>query len=176
MLIISGLLIIIEGSLMIRSISQDEVQEFIDCYIQVFETLRGILPPDYVETQIEKASTNEYKDRLRAEVDNPDSILLVSTIDDAITGMTWGNIREDRTAWLAFMGVKKPHRGKGIGRALLHRFIDQCKEKEASKVSLDTSHALVPAISLYESEGFVRGGLLENPYGLELILFSKEIA
>lgn len=160
----------------IRYISHDEVQDFIDCYIQVFETLKGVLPLDYVETQIQKASSNEYNERLLAEVDSPDSILLVSVADDAITGMAWGNIREDGSAWLAFMGVKKPYRGKGIGRSLLHRFIDECKAGGASKVSLDTSHALVPAITLYESEGFVREGLIENPYGLELILFNKDIS
>ena len=109
-------------------------------------------------------------------MDSPDSILLVSVADDATTGMAWGNIREDGSGWLAFMGVKKPYRGKRIGRALLHRFIDECRARGASKVSLDTSHALVPAITLYESEGFVREGLLENPYGLELILFNKDIS
>ena len=160
----------------IRYITHDEVRDFIDCYIEVFETLNGVLPLDYVETQIQKASTKEYYDKLLSAFDNPDCILAVSLIDEAIIGMTWGNIREDGTGWLAFMGVKKPHRGKGVGRAILNWFIDECKARGAPSVSLDTSHSLVPAIRLYESEGFVREGLLENPYGLELILFSKDIS
>ena len=159
----------------IRYIARDEVRDFIDCYIEVFETLKGILPLDYVETQIQNASTQEFYDNLLAEFDNPDCILAVSLIDEAIIGMTWGNIREDGTGWLAFRGVKKPHRGKGVGRAILYWFIDECKARGAPSVSLDTNHALVPAITLYESEGFVRQGLIENPYGLELILFNKEL-
>ena len=159
----------------IRHITRDEIQDFIDCYIQVFETLKGVLPLDYVETQIQNASTEEFYDKLVAEFDNPDCILAVSHIDEDIIGMAWGNIREDGTGWLAFMGVKKPHRGKGFGRALLLWFIDECKARGTPSVSLDTNHVLVPAITLYESEGFVRQGLIENPYGLELILFSKEL-
>ena len=159
----------------IRYITRDEIQDFIDCYIEVFETLKGILPLDYVETQIAKASTEEFYDNLVSEFDNPDCILAVSHIDDSIIGMTWGNIKEDGTGWLAFMGVKKPYRRKGIGRALVNWFIDECKVRDTPSVSLDTNHALVPAITLYESEGFVRQGLLENPYGLELILFTKDL-
>jgi GNAT superfamily N-acetyltransferase len=160
----------------IRYITRDEVRDFIDCYVEVFETLKGILPLDYVETQIQKSSTKEFYTKLLAEFDNPDCILAVSLIDEAIIGMTWGNIREDRTGWLAFMGVKKPHRGKGVGRTILNWFIDECKTRGAPSVSLDTNHTLVPAITLYESEGFVRKGLIENPYGLELILFTKDIS
>ena len=160
----------------IRYITRNEIQEFIDCFIEVFETLKGILPLDYVVTQIQKAYTQEFYDGLLTEFKNPDCILAVTLIDEAIIGMTWGNIKEDGTGWLGFMGVKKPHRGKGIGRAILNWFIDECKARDTPSVSLDTHHALVPAITLYESEGFVRQGLIENPYGLELILFSKDLS
>ena len=73
------------------------------------------------------------------------------------------------------MGVKKPFRGKGLGRLLLNRFIDESMVKGANKISLDTDPSLVPAITLYKSEGFTRDGTVVNPYGLELILFSKNL-
>ena len=71
--------------------------------------------------------------------------------------MAWGNVKED-AAWLGFMGVKEPFRGKGLGRSLLNRFIDESKARDACKISLDTDPSLVPAIRLYESEGFRREG------------------
>ena len=157
----------------IYHISPDEVQDFIDCYIEVFETLKGILPLDYVDGQIEKATKTDFYDRLISEFDSPDNILLAASLDDKLIGMTWGGIKDDGSAWLGFMGVKKPYRRNGTGRALLHRFIDICREKGVSKVRLNTDEALVQAISLYESEGFVRDGFIKNQYGLELILFTK---
>ena len=160
----------------IYQISPDEVQGLIDCYIQVFKTLEGILPTEYVETQVEKASTQEFFDDMMGKVDTPDNILLVSSLDEKIIGIAWGNIKEDGSAWLGFMGVKKPHRSSGIGRALLHQFIDECLVRGSSRVSLNTDPRLVPALKLYESEGFVRGKTVTNPFGLELIIFSKEIA
>jgi GNAT superfamily N-acetyltransferase len=73
------------------------------------------------------------------------------------------------------MGVKMPYRGKGIGRSLLNRFICEVRIRGASKVSLDTDPSLLPAIMLYESEGFKRQGMVVTPRGLELILFSKSL-
>lgn len=159
----------------IYHISPNEVQDFIDCYIEVFETLKGILPLGYVNGQIEKAYKTDFYDRLISEFDSPDNILLAASFDDKLIGMTWGGIKDDGSAWLGFMGVKKQYRRKGTGRALLHRFIDICRDRGVHRVSLNTDEALVQAISLYESEGFVRDGLIKNQYGLELILFTKKL-
>ena len=86
--------------------------------------------------------------------------------------MLWGNIKED-AAWLSFMGVKERFRGQGLGRSLLHRFIDESRDRGVPKIGLDTDPSLVPAIRLYESEGFTQEGTVVNPHGMELILFSK---
>jgi ribosomal protein S18 acetylase RimI-like enzyme len=63
----------------------------------------------------------------------------------------------------------------GIGRALLCQFIEQCINRGAHKISLDTDPKLVPAIKLYESMGFSREGFVTSPNGMKLILFGKEL-
>jgi ribosomal protein S18 acetylase RimI-like enzyme len=73
------------------------------------------------------------------------------------------------------MGVKLPYRHRGVGRALLNHFIDELKARGASNVSLNTEPSLVPAITLYESEGFKREGTVISTSGLELIIFSKNL-
>ena len=125
--------------------------------------------------QITEASNQEYHQEIVGLLDNDNNILLISNQNEEITGLAWGNVKED-LAWLGFMGVKKLFRGKGVGRSLLNRFIDESIARGASKISLDTDPSLAPAIRLYESEGFKREGTLVNPYGLELILFSKNLS
>jgi ribosomal-protein-alanine N-acetyltransferase len=159
----------------IRSISRDETKDFIDCYIKVFETLMEILPQGYVINQIEKASKQDFQNKLLSIVDDSNSILLVATDYEKIIGLVWGNVKEDGSGWLGFLGVLEAFRRMGVGRALLCRFIEECIERGVLKISLDTDPRLIPAINLYESMGFVREGFVKNPYGMKLILFSKEL-
>ena len=160
---------------MIRYVTSSDVEDFIQCYIQVFQTLYNKLPEDYVTKQITVASTPEYNQKVQGLLDNPDNILLISQHNKTVTGMAWANVK-DGAAWLGFIGVKEPFRGKGIGRSLLNRFIDESMARGACKISLDTHTSLVPAIMLYESEDFIRKGTVVNPHGLELILFSKNLS
>ena len=159
---------------MIRFVTSSDIREFIQCYIQVFQTLYNILPDDYVTKQITHASTPDYHQKVQSLLDNSNNILLISQQNETVTGMAWGNVKEG-AAWLGFMGVKEQFRGKGLGRSLLNRFIDESRARGARRISLDTDPSLVPAIRLYESEGFTREGTVVNPHGLELILFSKNL-
>ena len=163
-----------KGIRMIRKIIYSEVNDFIQCYIEVFQTLYETLPKDYVSKQIADASTSKFHNYVEEQLDNDNNILLLSFQNETVTGMLWGNIKED-TAWLGFMGVKGPFRGKGLGRYLLNWFIDESKVRGVNKISLDTDPSIIPAIRLYESEGFVREGTVINPHGMELILFSKNL-
>jgi GNAT superfamily N-acetyltransferase len=159
----------------IRPISHEDLHGFIDCYIQVFRTLYEFLPEEYVKTQIEKANSPEFIDKLSKAVDNKNNILLVSLDDEKIVGMAWGNIKEDGSSWLRFMGVVQTHRRIGVGRGLLNRFIEECREKGSRKISLNTDPRLVSAIRLYEKTGFVKEGTVTNPHGLELMIYSKDL-
>jgi ribosomal protein S18 acetylase RimI-like enzyme len=160
---------------MIRSVTPSDVNEFIHCYVQVFKTLYGILPDEYVKTQIEKATKPDFHENLLKELENRNAILLTSTKGDTITGMAWGIIKEDGSSWLRFMGVTMSYRGYGLGRALLNRFIEESMVKGAKVISLNTDSRLVQAVRLYESTGFHVKGTVKNPFGLELILYSKDI-
>lgn len=157
----------------IQPISHKDVHGFIDCYIRVFKTLFNILPEDYVNTQLENASSPEIYRKLMQAVDDHQHILLVAIDHDNIVGMAWGNIAKDGSGWLGFMGVIQSYRRRGVGRDLLNRFIEECRKQGARKISLDTDPKLVPAIQLYEYSGFTQEGSATNPYGLELILYSK---
>jgi ribosomal protein S18 acetylase RimI-like enzyme len=159
----------------IQCLTYDNLYGFIECYIHVFKSLYGILPDYYVTNQIDEATKQGFYDKMGEELTNINSIMLVAIENHKIKGITWGRI-VDSSSWLAFMGVEPSSRGKGIGRALLNRFIDKSREKGAKKIRLNTHPDLIAAISLYENTGFIREGPIVNPHGLELILYSKEIS
>jgi ribosomal protein S18 acetylase RimI-like enzyme len=159
----------------IRLISQEGVQGFIGCYLEIWGSLKGILPDGYVDDQIKRASSQEFLEKLSEEVSDPIKSLMVAMDETETIGLAWGNIREDGSSWLTFLGVKPAHRRKGVGRSLLTRFIEESRKKGSHKVSLDTDPRLIPAVRLYESMGFVAGGFAKNPYGLELVIYSKDI-
>jgi putative acetyltransferase len=52
------------------------------------------------------------------------------------------------------MAVTESSRGAGIGRRLLERAIAEARAGGATRLYLETNHALAPAIRLYESVGF----------------------
>jgi ribosomal-protein-alanine N-acetyltransferase len=159
----------------IRLISQEGVQGFIGCYLEIWRSLKGILPDGYVDDQINRGSSLEFLEKISAEASDPINFLMVAMEEDETIGLAWGNIREDGSSWLTFLGVKPAHRRKGVGRSLLARFIEESRKKGSHKVSLDTDPRLIPAVRLYESMGFVTEGFAKNPYGLELVIYGKDI-
>jgi ribosomal protein S18 acetylase RimI-like enzyme len=159
----------------IRKASKRDIQGFIDCYLDIWRSLQDILPTDYVNDQIEKAYTSTFQNELLAEISDPNYITLVATENGEIIGLAWGNIRKDGSSWLSLLGVSPEHRRKGVGKSLLTRFIEESREKGSPKISFDTDPRLVPAIRLYENMGFVPEGYTKNSYGLELIIYSKEM-
>jgi len=50
--------------------------------------------------------------------------------------------------------VDSAHRGKGIGRKLMEKLLQEVKTKNLDEVLLFTGHHRVPAINLYKSLGF----------------------
>ncbi len=159
----------------IRFITQEDVNDFIGCYLEVWRSLKGVLPDRYVDDQIKRGSSREFHEKMIDEAGDPVNLLMVATEQAEAVGLAWGNLREDGSTWLTFLGVKQAHRRRGVGRSLLSRVIEESRSRGSGKVSLDTDPCLVPAVRLYESMGFVVEGTAENPYGLQLVVYSLDI-
>jgi RimJ/RimL family protein N-acetyltransferase len=56
------------------------------------------------------------------------------------------------------MGVRRDHRGQGLGRALVSRALEAAAECAITRVELEVFASNVPAIRLYESTGFQHEG------------------
>jgi len=159
----------------IRFITQEDVNDFLGCYLEIWRSLKDVLPDGYVDDQIKRASSQEFHLEMMDEASDPVNLLMVATEQAETVGIAWGNLREDGSTWLTFLGVKPAHRRRGVGRSLLARFIEESRSRGSGKVSLDTDPRLVPAVRLYESMGFVVEGYTENKYGLRLVVYSLDI-
>jgi GNAT superfamily N-acetyltransferase len=62
------------------------------------------------------------------------------------------------------MAVTARSQRLGLGRKLMMRAIEAAKESRATRLYLETNHALTPAISLYESVGFRHLPPAESPF------------
>ncbi len=157
----------------VRDARDDDVRGFIECYLKIWESLRGILPDEYVEEVIEETGQPELADKVRAGIADPERIILVAEEGREIVGLAQGRTNRGGYSWLGFMGVSPDHRRGGVGRGLLNEFIRQSRESECTKVSLDTAPCLKPAIKLYTEMGFIPEGYMRNHmHGLDLIFYS----
>ena len=157
----------------IRDACDEDIQGFIECYSKVWKSFRGILPEQWVEEVIKEAGQPSFSETIRSAIANPDRILLVAEKDGKIVGHAQGRVNRGGYSWLGFRGVSPNRWRQGIGRTLLHGFIEESRKSGCTKVSLDTAPCLKPAIKLYADVGFIPEGYMRNHmHGLDLIFYS----
>ncbi len=62
------------------------------------------------------------------------------------------------------VGVAPKFRRKGLGKALIEKFIEASREKETEVIFLEVRTSNIPAITLYEKAGFVFCGIRKDYY------------
>ncbi len=97
---------------------------------------------------------------VRSEITNPLALWLVAVEDGELLGYI-GSQTVLQEADMMNIAVADSHRRRGIARALVEELIRQL---DAYQLTLEVRASNVPAISLYESMGFVQVGLRKNYY------------
>lgn len=95
----------------------------------------------------------------------------VALVDGEPAGICKLAIRGDR-AWIGGVGVSAPHRGKGIGEALMRAAIDEARARRLRELWLEVLTPNEPAIRLYEKLGFETVRELEV-WTLEELVFQE---
>jgi ribosomal protein S18 acetylase RimI-like enzyme len=158
----------------IRMAKVEDIQGMLDCMSRVWESLRDVLPTDWVEDEIENTRQPDAEDRLQKVITDPNRITLVAEGDGEIAGFALGRTDKSGLSWLSFMGVSLTCRRRGIGRGLVQRYIEESRMRDANKVSLNTAPELKPAVKLYADMGFLPEGLMRrHRYGVDLIVYSR---
>ncbi len=81
----------------------------------------------------------------------------------ATVGFIAGQSIADQADILSF-AVINTHRKQGIGRELLARFVDHCRDQSVSRIVLDVAQDNIAAIALYHKCGFQTFGRRERYY------------
>ncbi|MFB0557728.1 MAG: N-acetyltransferase family protein [Candidatus Bathyarchaeia archaeon] len=158
---------------MIREMWREDIDGFFECQLEVFESLRGVLPTQFIEAEISWL-LEKGREWMEGAVKDPDRINLVAEESGSIVGIATGSVGRGGLSTLGFVGVAPAYRRIGIGRRLVQAFLEKSRERGATKVTLNTARELKPAIKLYVDMGFVPEGLLRrHVYGVDSIVYSK---
>lgn len=84
-----------------------------------------------------------------------------------IAGFAAARLMVDQ-AELLNMATALAQRRKGIGRALVREVCRQMRARGAKSIALEVRRSNAPAISLYESSGFIARGVRKNYYSTPL--------
>lgn len=99
---------------------------------------------------------------LAEELENENSHFLVAVSDDVMGYIGVQEICGE--AYITNVAVFDEYRKYGIGRALLRAACDGAKSRNCEFITLEVRESNVPAITLYESEGFEKAGIRKNFY------------
>ena len=89
------------------------------------------------------------------EISPPNGLFLVVRLDGAPVGCGCLKRTAPGTVDIKRMWLSPAVRGRGMGRALLERLVDEARRLGYRQVRLETNRALTEAISLYRAAGFV---------------------
>ena len=119
-------------------------------------------------------------DRLAARLvellaDGDTAVLLVGAGPDGVAVLRfrpslWSTALE---CYLAELYVTPPHRGRGLGRALLEAAMQLARERGADRIELGTSEDDVAARALYVSAGFTNRE--RHPDGPIMYVYEREL-
>ena len=118
------------------------------------------------------------KSSFENEVDNPHSVFVIATDDDAGRIIGYGGIwLVCDTGDITNIAVHPDYRQEGIGKKILDIMTDICKEREIKSITLEVRDGNQPAYNLYTKDGFVVNGRRKKYYkGIDdAILMIKEL-
>jgi GNAT superfamily N-acetyltransferase len=84
----------------------------------------------------------------------PHGRLLLAEYEGQVAGLTCMRRIRESIGEIKRMYVRPEFRGKGIGRALLERLVDEAREIGYPRIRLDSARFMEEAHSLYRSTGF----------------------
>ena len=100
---------------------------------------------------------------LREELSNDNAVFFTVKADGKFAGYMGMHIILDE-CYVTNVAVKEKCRRKGLGRLLLSFAEKKAKERDCSFISLEVRVSNLPAIGLYEKEGYEEMGERKNFY------------
>lgn len=124
----------------------------------------GSIEHPWTKDAIEDLINSENKVCLVIEADN--KVLCYVGAETVLDECNIGNIVTD-----------KDYRGRGLGTKMMTSLMEELRRRGIKKVFLEVEHDNLPAIALYEKQGFTRYGQRRGYYGpgKDAILMTKDL-
>lgn len=130
--------------------------------------------PQIAEIEKECFSDPWSESALTEELENENSHFLVAVTDCVIGYIGVQEICGE--AYITNVAVTAKSRKSGVGRMLLKAACEDAKSRECEFITLEVRESNIPAITLYESEGFEKAGMRKNFYSAPVengIIYTK---
>ena len=128
----------------------------LDALVRIDEKLSGQTRKDYWQRRLELTALR------------PPWMSLVAETDGRLAGFLFGWVSESEfgiaepTAWVDLIGVDPPYRGRGIGHALLQRFLDSGRElRSIGRVATLIDLAQADVREFFTRLGFRHGPMIQ---------------
>ena len=107
--------------------------------------------PDRITAQLRSPLTWFALQMLRITLTRP--VVLWQLISSVFSASTQGELKSGAIE-LTYIGVTSGQRGKGLGKKLLHAFLEASRKNGYRSVVLSVEKENLPAIAMYETAGF----------------------
>jgi len=155
------------SSLEIRQAVEADSESILRCLAAAFAPYREQYTPAAFADTILNDST------LRARLQKMH--VLVAILGGEIVGTVAAAAHDGEEGHLRGMGVLPQFRGAGVAAQLLDAIERWLREHGCSRISLDTTVPLQPAMRFYEKHGYSRSGKITDFFGMPLIEYLKTL-
>jgi ribosomal protein S18 acetylase RimI-like enzyme len=150
---------------LIRKATLEDANGVADCLISAFEPYRAAYTREAFSDTV--PSVSEIRRRL-VEME-----LFVAVSDGRVVGTVGFKLVDKEEGHLRGMAVHPEHQGRAVAQLLLDTVEGEIRQRQCSRISLDTTEPLKRAISFYEKAGFRFSGRVGDFFGMPLFEYIK---
>lgn len=155
-------------SISVRDATKIDVPAIVQCLTEAFEAYHACYTPGaFANTVLDTEALERRMESMYVLVAVTLSWQIVGTIAYQIVNAEEGHIRG--------MAVLPTAHGSGVALQLLDAVEARLREKQCSRITLDTTAALIRAIHFYERNGFRRSGRVTAFFGMPLMEYVKTL-
>jgi putative acetyltransferase len=157
-----------EKDFTVRMAEQADAGGVLACLRAAFDEYRDQYTPDaFADTVPDLESLNN---RLRTM-----SVYVAASADGKLIGTLSAAINENAEGHLRGMAVDPSFQHRGVAKGLLTKAIDDLRRSGCTRVTLDTTEPLRPAIRFYEAHGFRPTRRVSDFFGMELHEYARTL-
>ena len=156
-------------SISIRNTTRADVPAVVHCLVEAFEEYRDSYSSGAFADTVLNA------DALKRRMESM-CVLVAVTLSWQVVGTIAYQIVNPGEGHIRGMAVLPQAQGLGVAKQLLDVAESKLRDKECSRITLDTTAPLNRAIHFYERKGFRRSGRVTDFFGMPLIEFEKVLA